>query len=189
MKQTKFSEWVADRHPEFQKLDEAWPFSTAGEDKLRTVVSRDRRAMRDNPAPRAISSEKNIQGIATEFMASVADAVRSQQAQPDAIIAAAEAAAGAALSPRAARELFLTAGTRGGAAALQTVAKNLLSMTAAGTTLNVNDPTVKGSRTLGRASVEQEISDKDRARIRVLLNRFLDKLVGPGSGPTATPAE
>ena len=189
MKKTKFSEWVADRHPEYQQLDEAWPFSSSAEDRLSTITRKDRRSLRDNPAPRAISSDRNIQGIATEFMAAVKDAVNSNQADSVAVQKAAARAAGTYLSPRAANELFMAAALRSGPMGLQTVAKHLFSMTKAGSSMRTDDPTLKGGRDLRRASVEKEISEGDRARINELLTRFLNSLIGPGSGPTATPAE
>lgn len=190
MKKTKFSEWVAERHPEFQQLEEGL-FSSPVEKRMDTMLRRDRHSMRANPAPRAISSDKNIQGVATEFMAAISDAVKSQQADTRVVQAAAEKTARQYpyLSPRKASELFLTCALRSGPMGLQTVANILFSMTEAGSAMRTDDPTLRGTRDLRRATVEQELSKKDRTRIYELMHGFLNNLVGPGSGTTATPAE
>jgi hypothetical protein len=185
MKTAKFSEWVTETHPEFA-VDEGL-FTTRAEDRLSDVMSRTRRDIRNNPAPRAISPERSIQGIATEFMAAVDDAVKAQQATTDEVQKAALAVAGSYLSPRAAVRLFLTAATRSGQNSLEAVSKELLSMTKAGSKMQLNDPTIQGTRNLYRAIKELEIGESDRVKIRTLLNAFLNRLVGPGSGPTSTP--
>jgi hypothetical protein len=72
---------------------------------------------------------------------------------------------------------------------LQTVANILFSMTEAGSAMRTDDPTLRGTRDLRRATLEREVSKKDRTRINELMQGFLNNLVGPGSGTTATPAE
>jgi hypothetical protein len=190
MKKTKFSEWVAERHPEFQQLDE-WPWSNTADERLAKTVSRDRRERRANPAPRPISSEKNIQGIAKEFMAAINDAVKAQQADTQQILAASEKTATKYpyLSPRKANDLFTTCAFRSGPMGLQRVETILLSMTEGAASMKTDDPTLRGTRDLRRATVGQEITQKDRTRIYELMHGFLNNLVGPTSGTTATPAD
>src|SRR5947209_8725798 len=129
MKKTKFSEWVAASHPEFQMDEGFWSGTSAAEDRLAATVGKDRRRLRDNPIARRISSDQNIEGIAGDFVHAVKAAGVSDTR---AIQRAARVAAGASLSPAAANELFLSAALWPEQRAAANAAKILKTMTKGG---------------------------------------------------------
>lgn len=186
--QKKFSEWVAETHPEFEQTNEALAdlFKSPVDRRLDRVTSRDAMSRAANPAVKRAAN--NVEDIAADFIQRVKDAVKEARASSEMIQLAAERAARTVMSPRMAARTFLAAAFQNSNMAVGSVAKNLLSMTQAGSSLRTDDPTIAGSRMIGRAAQGSEISEKDRVKIQTMLADFTNYLTrSVSSGPAASP--
>src|ERR1700753_3052067 len=118
-------------------------------------------------------NHSELDNIASEFIDSVksaafnADSTKIQSAAREAALKSQY------ISPNEAITLFLTAAHSKKTIALPLVQRTLLGMTEAGTSMRVNDPTIKGSRQAYQARLGKIIA-KDQQKIHELLAYFID---------------
>lgn len=152
--ETKFSEWVTQKHPEFQ-IDEGLAdlLASRGERRLDKVTSGDRGPKPFSPAPATGKATAAAQELVKRLSRVPKDKARLQSAY-EAVYAAARERN---LVPKIAVSIFQAAAQGDNVNIITYVAKRLSELKTNKTTLDE------------------------------LVEVFLNTLIGPGSGPAATP--
>lgn len=187
MKVTQFSEWVANRHPDFE-VNEGL-FDSRPERRLATAVASDREKM--GPTTTPLPEGSTIVGLARELAGRISREIGEMDA--DAITAASIRAAQKTqmVDPRTAQNIFLALALRGNSTmGIEAAAKGLMSvmdsMQRRGLT-SLRAIEREDQKRISRLMRTQEVSQRDRQRIGELFSHFLNAITGPGSGPSATP--
>lgn len=171
--QRNFREWLEEKHPEFNEaLSDL--FQSPASRRLDKLNGRDAIARRMNPAPREVNG--NVRELTANFIDEVKAVVKKSKASSEMIENAARYAAGQMISPRTAKNLFMTAAYQNHTMATETVSKTLLSLSREASAMNLTDPTLSGTRNASRATREISLTESDRVKIQKLLIDFTNYL-------------